>query len=172
MKKLVIKYGLEIIQKDYAVITREGVKGIIFMENEILLIKTNKGDYKFPGGGVENNETYFDTLRREIMEETGYEIETIEDIIVETINTKEDKYEENTIFEMKNHYFRCSIKSEVRVEQKLDDYEKEQEFLPVFIDIDEAIKNNKKLLDSDVADVNEWVERDTDVLNVVKNIIM
>ena len=168
MKTVIIKYGLEDIPKDYEIITREGVKGVIILKNKVLMIKTNKGDYKFPGGGVEKNETYYDTLRREILEETGYQVETIEDTIVETTDIREDKYEENNIFQMKNIYIKCSIKEGFKGELKLDDYENKQEFYPEFVDIDNAINNNKKLLEDNCTDVNEWVKRDTDVLDVVK----
>ncbi|MBI6015060.1 NUDIX domain-containing protein, partial [Clostridium perfringens] len=40
--------------------------------NLILLDISNRGDYKFPGGGVEKGETPEETLRREVQEETGY----------------------------------------------------------------------------------------------------
>ncbi len=34
----------------------------------------------FPGGGVEENETMFDTVKREVFEKTGYRIQPIEEI--------------------------------------------------------------------------------------------
>lgn len=46
-------------------ITREAVKGIIFRKNKILLIHSRvNNDYKFPGGGIEKNETHIDTNKR------------------------------------------------------------------------------------------------------------
>ncbi len=37
----------------------------------------NNGKYFFPGGGVESGEKLEDTLKREVMEETGIEIEVV-----------------------------------------------------------------------------------------------
>ena len=58
--------------KQYAV-----VNGIIFSKNRILIVKRREGihagKWAFPGGLVEN-ESLFDALKREIREETGLEI--------------------------------------------------------------------------------------------------
>lgn len=39
------------IEGDSKVNYRETIKAVIVRKNKILLIHTNKGDYKFPGGG-------------------------------------------------------------------------------------------------------------------------
>ena len=51
---------------------RTAVRGVIHYQNKILMVQTNCGDYKFPGGGMEEGETEKETLLREITEETGY----------------------------------------------------------------------------------------------------
>ena len=51
---------------------RTAVRGVIHYQNKILMVQTNRGDYKFPGGGMEEGETEKETLLREITEETGY----------------------------------------------------------------------------------------------------
>ncbi len=52
--------------------SRTAIRGIILKDDQILLIRTSSGDLKFPGGGIQGNETYEEALRREIREETGY----------------------------------------------------------------------------------------------------
>ena len=57
-----------------------GVYGIcVSSDNELLLIKKNGGPYTgfydLPGGSLENSESLVEGLEREILEETGYEIE-------------------------------------------------------------------------------------------------
>ena len=50
--------------------------GIVLNEmDEILMVKTYRGGWVFPGGQVEVGENIIDALKREIMEETGVEIE-------------------------------------------------------------------------------------------------
>lgn len=55
---------------------RPSAYGIISRENEIVTL-TNKSNGKiwFPGGGIEIGEKVEDGLRREILEETGLEVE-------------------------------------------------------------------------------------------------
>ena len=53
--------------------------GIVLNEkDEILMVKTYRGGWVFPGGQVEVGENIIDALKREIMEETGVEIEVKE----------------------------------------------------------------------------------------------
>jgi len=58
--------------------THFGVYGKIVKNGKILLIKKARGPYKglydLPGGSQEKGESYIETLRREIMEETGCKV--------------------------------------------------------------------------------------------------
>ena len=50
--------------------------GIVINENdEILMVKTPRGGWVFPGGQVEVGENVIDAVKREVMEETGIDIE-------------------------------------------------------------------------------------------------
>ena len=44
-------------------IVRTAVRAIILRDEAILLIRTAKGDLKFPGGGLEHNETFEEALK-------------------------------------------------------------------------------------------------------------
>ena len=37
---------------------RIAVRGVVIRGEEILLVKSNKGDYKFPGGGINKGESH------------------------------------------------------------------------------------------------------------------
>ncbi|MPM29566.1 hypothetical protein SDC9_76106 [bioreactor metagenome] len=50
---------------------------IVNLVNEIALVRRDN-NYFLPGGGVENNETYEQCLKRECSEELGYNIEVVE----------------------------------------------------------------------------------------------
>ncbi len=50
--------------------------GIVINErNEILMIKNNRRGWEFPGGQVEVGENLINAVKREIMEETGIDVE-------------------------------------------------------------------------------------------------
>ena len=50
---------------------RTAIREVVYENQKLYLLKTNKGDVKFIGGGVENGEAHFETLKREAMEEAG-----------------------------------------------------------------------------------------------------
>ena len=66
--------GMKEFGKDEKVFYRVAIRAIILQGDKILMVKSNTGDYKFPGGGVEKGETPEETLRREVQEETGQEV--------------------------------------------------------------------------------------------------
>jgi hypothetical protein len=51
---------------------REAVRAVVLKDKMLLMIHTNKGDYKFPGGGIEEDESHEEALMRELKEESGY----------------------------------------------------------------------------------------------------
>lgn len=156
--------GLKEIPSGFDTVTRNAVKCVAFdSQGNLLMIRTKKGDYKFPGGGMKSSETLQQTLKREIAEETGYVLSDVLDVlgIVEERNI--DKFDETKIFIMHSEYVRCEVDSTVQNEQNLDEYEKEQDFKVEFVSIEDAIKNNIALL-SQSGDVNPWVTRETEVL--------
>lgn len=76
--------------------TYMGSYGIIICDERIVLIKKARGGYigklDLPGGGIEYKEEPVDTLKREIMEEVGIEIDgyKILDVVSNNIKWKMD----------------------------------------------------------------------------------
>ncbi|MEA5095032.1 MAG: NUDIX domain-containing protein [Sedimentibacter saalensis] len=67
-----ITFGEKLENTDY--FQRKAVYGIVInSEGKIATIET-PGGYFLPGGGIENNESHEMCLKREFLEETGYEI--------------------------------------------------------------------------------------------------
>ena len=60
---------------------RETCFGIYEKENKILLVKKDN-QYSLVGGGIDNDETKEQCLRREFLEETGYSITNINPLII------------------------------------------------------------------------------------------
>lgn len=122
--------------------------------------------YKFPGGGMEEEEEREAALVREVKEETGLIVipETIKKYGCVLRMQRSDK-QEHTIFEQKNYYYTCRTKETVQ-EQNLDEYEKEAEFVLRFVSAEEAAAANKAcrgLNDFDLV----MIERDTKVLELL-----
>ena len=59
---------------------RLGARGIVIREDGKIAIfnKSNKNEYKLPGGGLEGEEEPEKAFKREVLEETGCEVEIIE----------------------------------------------------------------------------------------------
>ncbi|WP_078380682.1 NUDIX hydrolase [Sutcliffiella halmapala] len=140
---------------------REAVRAIIIKDKKILLVHSNLGDYKFPGGGLEKGESHAVGLAREVKEETGYHNAVIGRKIGIVIERYKDEYVKEAVFQMTSHYYLCKVTSEQGTQQ-LDDYEKEQDFTPKWVPLEDAIKQNQETLNKCVQ--NGWIHRENFVL--------
>ena len=82
------------------------VAAIIKKDNHYLIAKRNRDKYmglkwEFPGGKVEESETFEEALSREILEELNFSIDIHNKIA-------EEKYEDNEI-NIVLHYFICTL---------------------------------------------------------------
>ena len=72
--------------------THIGAYGIIINDRKIALVRKARGGYKgkldLPGGGIEHTEKPFETLKREIIEEAGVEIDNYSLLDVTSVNIK------------------------------------------------------------------------------------
>lgn len=111
--------------------TRVGCRGLIVKDNKILLShELNTSVYMTPGGGVESGETYEACCKRELCEETGYDVEVGRQLF------EFDEYFHETLFV--NNYFLCEIIGEGK--QSLTDIEIEHGIVPEWVEIDKALE--------------------------------
>ena len=122
---------------------RPSVRGIVIQNGKIAMVHSLKYDYyKFPGGGIEGEESQTETLLREVKEEAGLTVkpETIQEFGVVRRKQKGLLYDD--IFVHDNYYYLCEVETEVQP-QTLDDYEQEERFTLEFVDPETAIHVNR-----------------------------
>lgn len=158
--------GLQDVDGKKNIVRRHAVRAIIINKDYILMVHNNKGDYKFPGGGVKKNEKHEETLKREIKEETGYSVESVMSKLGVVTERNIDIYEKESVFEMISHYYLCKVSDKQELQQ-LDDYEAELDFNPIWITIDKAIEQNERLLKDETIVKNHWAFRETTVLKAL-----
>jgi 8-oxo-dGTP pyrophosphatase MutT (NUDIX family) len=147
-------------------IYRNAVRGVILRGRNLLMVhSTTVGDYKFPGGGVDAGESHEQALRREIREECGALLIEFGQSLGSVIEYKHPEESDYDVFKMTSHYYLCQVGDGFGA-QKLDGYEKDLGFKPVWIDIDESILANRLLLNSDKTP--DWLKREIFVLEYIR----
>ncbi len=159
----------EIDTKDYDIngttFSRPSARGIIIKDGKVAMVHSIKyGYYKFPGGGIEATENKKQALIREVLEETGLIVipESIEEFgMVHRIQ----KGDFEDVFIQDNYYYVCDTKDEMG-EQKLDEYEQDEQFTLEFVTPEYAIEVNKqcKFIEADLIMVN----REIRILEILK----
>lgn len=144
--------------------TRPSARSIIIREGKIAMIHSTKYDYyKFPGGGMEENESAVEALIRETKEESGLVVipESIREYgYVHRVQrgVKED------MFVQDNYYYICAAEK-VILPQQLDYYESDENFTLEFVDPLCAIEVNRHK-DHGHKDKN-MIERETQILELL-----
>lgn len=149
---------------------RPSVRGIIFdEEGRVAMIYSRKCHfYKFPGGGIEGEETHMEALAREIREETGMTL--IPDSAEEFGEVlKVQKGDGEVIHVQQSFYYTCRVRGEIGA-QELDEGEKELDFVLRFVPVEEAIRVNGEFQGDD-AFKKQMAERERQVLERVRGII-
>ena len=167
-----MKRLFEIDIKDYGVgckvYRRPSARGIILQEDKIALVYSEReGYYKFPGGGIHENENPETALIREVREETGLVVipDSIREFGSVLRRQKSDK-SVDTIFEQENFYYICDVET-ANIGQELDEYEREAGFVLRVLPIDEAICANDEYHSENYFD-EVMIKRELRVLQMVK----
>ena len=145
------------------IIRRHAVRGVVRQNNKILLIQSSLKDVKFPGGGIEAGESIEEALKREITEESGYTVQRIKEHLG-YIEEWTDAFESDEhVFAMRSDFYAVTIE-EKQDALRLDDYEAELGFHPVWLTLDEAIRANKEC-----PSPKRWTKRDSRILAILKH---
>lgn len=164
--RLLFEIDLKNYDKNGKVFKRPSSRAIIIKNNKIYMIHSLLFNYyKFPGGGIEKQESNIDALVRETAEEAGLIVikESIKEYgYVHRIQKAKD--EGFSMFVQDNYYYLCDVEDKV-ISQRLDDYENYEKFTLELVDPMVAINANKN---SDHGPKNkEMIERETKVLEML-----
>ena len=142
--RLLFELDLKNYDKNGKVFNRPSARSIIIKDKKIYMVHSLLYDYyKFPGGGIEKEETNIEALIRETAEEAG--------LIVKKDSIKEYGYVNRiqqsdkdgySIFMQENYYYLCEVENQ-KINQKLDDYEDYEKFTLELVDPEIAIKTNR-----------------------------
>lgn len=151
------------------IIYRNAARAIIFKGHQVLLVYSEtSNEYKFPGGGIDKDETRQEALKREVLEEVGREVISVNECLGYTDQIYNDIYDTHKYFYQRSYYYFCEITDEYHG-LKLSESERALRFLPKWVEIDEAIEVNKNKIASGTA--FPWTERELFVLELLKGMM-
>ena len=122
---------------------RNSARSIIIRDGKIAMIRSRKYDYyKFPGGGIEQDENPVEAMIRETREEAGLVVipETVREYGYVHRIQKSDS-DPTEAFVQDNFYYLCNAQDAV-VSQELDSYESKENYTLEFVDHIVAIQKN------------------------------
>lgn len=146
---------------------RHSARCITIQNGRVAMVHSLKYDYyKFPGGGIEQNETKIQALIRETEEEAGLVIvpESIREFGYVHRVEKSDHMDAD-YFVQDNFYYLCEVQK-AKTSQKLDDYEADEHFTLEWVEPDKAIVVNRTV-DHGPKEQN-MLEREARVLEILK----
>jgi len=147
---------------------RSAVRAVVLRGKDLLMVYSPvNGDYKFPGGGVDENENLGVALKREVAEECGMKLTHILRGIGCIIEYAIPVKKEFDAFKMTSSYYLCEVDATIAA-QRLDRYEAELGFQPIWVDIDTAIQTNKTVLKTKTKKPPQWTAREVFMLEYIR----
>lgn len=121
---------------------RRAVRAVVRRDSELLMVmSTRRGDYKFPGGGVNEGETDAAALARELAEECGARLTGIDAVLGDTLEYRAPRDPGEPVLRMVSRYYLCRVADDLGP-QALDDYEHHLGFQPAWVTADQALATN------------------------------
>jgi 8-oxo-dGTP pyrophosphatase MutT (NUDIX family) len=125
---------------------RRAVRAVVRRDGELLMVfSARRGDYKFPGGGVDAGETDAGALARELAEECGARLTGIGAVLGDTLEYRAPRAPGEPVLKMVSRYYVCRIADDLGP-QLLDDYEQHLGFRPAWVTPRQALAANRALI--------------------------
>lgn len=156
--KTLFTLDLENYTDDMPLVERYAVRALIQRDGFWAMQRSNSGEYKIPGGGVENGESYQEALLREVREETGLFVvpDSIREI-GEVLEIREDTFQKGTKYIAHSFYYFCEVTEEI-AQTSMTENEMEKGYRLEWADIDHIIAKNQEI------QKEAWTVRDTQFL--------
>lgn len=152
-----------------SIFERKATRAIILKDEKILLLYTERyNDYSFPGGGVDKEEDLIQGLKRELAEEVGAKNIKIINEFGYIDEYRPHYKKEYDLMHMESYFYICEIKGELE-RPKLEDYEIANGMKAVWINLEEAIKHNEKVIKENPKSMGLSIERETFALKLVRD---
>lgn len=140
----------QIDTKDYdlngVAFIRHSARCINIKSGLVAMVHSIKYDYyKFPGGGIEKDESKENAMIREAQEEAGLVVipESVKEYGYVHRIQKSD-HGDADYFVQNNYYYLCDVEDSIQ-SQDLDDYEADEEFTLEYVEPDKAIFVNRNV---------------------------
>lgn len=130
---------------DMPVFEKNTVRAIICRNGLYAMQQSGIGEYKIPGGGVESGESHLETIKREVLEETGLiVIEASIKEIGEILETRQDIFDPKIKYVCHSYFYYCDVEDR-QEDTHMTQSEIEKGFHPVWVTLEEIISRNAKL---------------------------
>ena len=165
----------ELDTKDYdlngVAFIRHSARCIHIKNGLVAMVHSVKYDYyKFPGGGIEKDESAENAMIRETLEEAGLVVipESVKEYGYVHRIQKSD-HDDADYFVQDNYYYLCDVEEGVQA-QILDDYEADERFTLEFVEPDKAVLANRNVIRGPIGQTmrNLELEREARVLERLK----
>lgn len=146
-------------EKNYAdttkVLEKYNIRGIVTVNGRLAMQKSQDGEYKIPGGGVEHGESYEEALRRELREEVGLVlVEGSMKELGEITEIRRDIFAPDTKYICHSLFFACEVTNE-RLPITPTASEIKKGYKPAWVTAEEIYETNSRL------GKEPWIKRDT-----------
>jgi ADP-ribose pyrophosphatase YjhB (NUDIX family) len=159
-------------------ITRVATRAVVRRGDQLLLLRSRSGDYRFPGGGIDQGETVASNVARELLEECGARLLRLEAHLLTVVDERAAR-EPGTVFVQESRYYLCDVHDGLE-EVDHDLRERTLALVPCWVDLHAALETNRGLRGqrrlrgtpggADTAEDPDdlaWIERETLALELV-----